>query len=66
VIEAGAIGINFEDRIVAGEGIYCVEEQAARIRAMRNAADETSVPLFITRGPIYFYLVTPRRTPKNI
>lgn len=47
VIEAGAIGINFEDRIVAGEGIYCVEEQAARIRAIRRAADEASVPLFI-------------------
>ncbi|NOT47981.1 MAG: isocitrate lyase/phosphoenolpyruvate mutase family protein, partial [Acidobacteria bacterium] len=47
VIEAGAIGINFEDRIVNGEGIYCVEEQAARIRAIRRAADELSIPLFI-------------------
>jgi 2-methylisocitrate lyase-like PEP mutase family enzyme len=47
VIETGTIGINFEDRIVSGEGIYCVEEQAARIRAIRQAADEASVPLFI-------------------
>jgi 2-methylisocitrate lyase-like PEP mutase family enzyme len=47
VIGTGAIGINFEDRIVAGEGIYCTEEQAARIRAIRQAADEASVPLFI-------------------
>jgi 2-methylisocitrate lyase-like PEP mutase family enzyme len=47
VIKTGAIGINFEDRIVAGEGIYCSEEQAARIRAIRRAADEISVPLFI-------------------
>jgi 2-methylisocitrate lyase-like PEP mutase family enzyme len=47
VIEAGAIGINFEDRIVAGEGIYCAEEQAVRIQAIRGAADELSIPLFI-------------------
>jgi 2-methylisocitrate lyase-like PEP mutase family enzyme len=47
VIDTGAIGINFEDRIVGGEGIYCTEEQAARIRAIRQAADEASVPLFI-------------------
>jgi 2-methylisocitrate lyase-like PEP mutase family enzyme len=47
VIEAGAIGINFEDRIVGGEGIYCIEEQVARIGAIRRAADEASVPLFI-------------------
>ena len=47
VIDAGAIGVNFEDRIVAGSGIYCVEEQAARIRAIRRAADEVSLPLFI-------------------
>src|SRR4030095_6100896 len=47
VIKAGAIGINFEDRIVKGEGLYGIDDQAARIRAIRKAADETSVPLFI-------------------
>lgn len=47
VIEAGAIGINFEDRVVAGEGLYSVEEQASRIRAVREAADDAGVPLFI-------------------
>jgi 2-methylisocitrate lyase-like PEP mutase family enzyme len=47
VIETGAIGINFEDRIVSGDGIYCTEEQAARIGAIRQAADEAAIPLFI-------------------
>jgi 2-methylisocitrate lyase-like PEP mutase family enzyme len=47
VIATGAIGINFEDRVVSGDGIYCTEEQAARIRAIRKAADEASAPLFI-------------------
>lgn len=34
----GAIGCNFEDQIVGGEGLYPVEAQAARIRAARAAA----------------------------
>jgi 2-methylisocitrate lyase-like PEP mutase family enzyme len=47
VIDAGAIGINFEDRIVNGEGLYSLEKQCERIRALREAADEAGVPLFI-------------------
>ena len=47
VIEAGAIGINFEDQIVGGEGLYSIEQQAARIRAVREAADGADVALFI-------------------
>ena len=33
--ETGAIGCNFEDQIVGGEGLHPVEEQAARIAAIR-------------------------------
>lgn len=67
VIEAGAIGINFEDRVVAGEGIYCVEEQAARIRAIREAADETSVPLFINaRTDIFLSRDTSTHTEEHL
>lgn len=47
VIEAGAVGINFEDQIVGGEGLYTVEEQCARIAAVREAAEQLSIPLFI-------------------
>jgi 2-methylisocitrate lyase-like PEP mutase family enzyme len=47
VIKAGAIGINFEDRIVQGDGLYRIDEQAARIRAVREAADGMGVLLFI-------------------
>ena len=36
-IAAGAIGLNFEDQIVGGEGLHTVTEQQARIRAMRAA-----------------------------
>jgi 2-methylisocitrate lyase-like PEP mutase family enzyme len=47
VIEAGAIGINFEDSIVNGEGLYSIEEQCERIRAIRKVADGASIPFFI-------------------
>jgi 2-methylisocitrate lyase-like PEP mutase family enzyme len=35
--EAGAIGCNFEDQVIGGEGLHPVETQAARIRAAREA-----------------------------
>lgn len=47
IIEAGAIGINFEDQIIGGDGLYSVEEQVARIAAIRGAAEKAGVPLFI-------------------
>lgn len=46
-IEAGAIGINFEDQIIDGEGLYPIEEQVARIKAIRRAAAAKGVPFFI-------------------
>ena len=36
--ETGAIGCNFEDQVIGGEGLHPVERQAARIRAAREAA----------------------------
>ena len=47
VIDAGAVGINFEDQIVCGEGLYSVEQQSERVAAVRTAADERNIPLFI-------------------
>ncbi|EJC82304.1 PEP phosphonomutase-like enzyme [Rhizobium leguminosarum bv. trifolii WSM2297] len=47
LVEVGAIGINFEDRVVAGEGLYPIESQAARIRAIRAMADGKDIPFFI-------------------
>jgi 2-methylisocitrate lyase-like PEP mutase family enzyme len=47
IIAAGAVGVNFEDRRVGGQGLYPVAEQAARIAALRRAADAAGIPLFI-------------------
>jgi 2-methylisocitrate lyase-like PEP mutase family enzyme len=37
---AGAVGCNFEDRVVNGDGLYPVAEQSARIAAMRKAVGD--------------------------
>jgi 2-methylisocitrate lyase-like PEP mutase family enzyme len=40
VAQAGAVGCNFEDRVVGGEGLLAVEAQAARLAALRAAAGD--------------------------
>ena len=39
LIGVGAVGLNFEDQIVGGQGIYAQAEQASRIAAVRKAGD---------------------------
>lgn len=45
VIEVGAVGINIEDQ--NGGAFRSVEAQSARLKAVRAAADETEVPLYV-------------------
>jgi 2-methylisocitrate lyase-like PEP mutase family enzyme len=47
LIAAGGIGLNFEDRIVDGNGLHSIEDQSKRIEAIREAAETAGVPLFI-------------------
>lgn len=47
VIDAGAIGINFEDQVVGRGGLHPTDRQVARIRAIRDMAERQGVPLFI-------------------
>jgi 2-methylisocitrate lyase-like PEP mutase family enzyme len=47
LMDSGIVGINFEDQIVNGPDLYAVDRQAARIAALRQAADQKSVPLWI-------------------
>src|SRR5580704_7025496 len=44
-IEAGAVGLNFED--LAGGELTPLDEQIERIRAIRAAAESTGIPLVI-------------------
>ena len=47
VIDAGAVGINFEDQVVGGRGVYPIEKQVERICAIRALAERRELPLFI-------------------
>ena len=47
VLQTGAVGINFEDRIVGGTGLHSIPDQSARIAAIRQMANAAGVPLFI-------------------
>ncbi|MEM8655787.1 MAG: isocitrate lyase/phosphoenolpyruvate mutase family protein [Pseudomonadota bacterium] len=47
LIGTGAIGLNFEDQVVGGDGLYPLETQVTRIKSVRAAADAAGVPLFI-------------------
>lgn len=47
LIDAGAVGINFEDQKVGETGLHPVEAQAARIRAIREMAEGRGIDFFI-------------------
>ena len=54
LLDLGVIGINFEDRIVKGSGLYSVDRQARRIAAIRKAAEQEGVDLFINVARMCF------------
>src|SRR3989442_9460733 len=47
ILDLGVIGINFEDRVVKGVGLYETDRQARRIAAIRQAAERKGIALFI-------------------
>lgn len=59
VIEAGAVGINLEDQKMNMDGLYSIDEQCERIRAVRTVADSASIPLFINARTDIFLKVIP-------
>lgn len=59
LIDCGVIGINFEDRIVGGEGLHTIDQQSARISAIRAVADEADLPFFINARTDLFLSAPP-------
>ena len=47
LIDTGAVGCNFEDQVVGGDGLHDVNTQVARIKAARGAAAAKDIPFFI-------------------
>ncbi|MCI4685016.1 isocitrate lyase/phosphoenolpyruvate mutase family protein [Rhodoblastus acidophilus] len=55
LLDLGVVGVNFEDRVVKGSGLYDIHRQARRIAAIRNAAEKRRIDLFINaRTDIFF------------
>jgi 2-methylisocitrate lyase-like PEP mutase family enzyme len=54
--QTGAIGCNFEDRVVEGDGLHTLKAQSARIRAAREAVGEA---FFINARTDIFLEATP-------
>ncbi|AUM70564.1 isocitrate lyase/PEP mutase family protein [Pseudomonas fluorescens] len=47
LLSLGITGLNFEDRIVKGQGLYGIDHQANRIAILREAANTRGASLFI-------------------
>ena len=46
-LETGAVGFNFEDQIIGGEGLYDIDTQTARVAAIRTAIDASGVDAYL-------------------
>lgn len=47
LLALGVVGLNFEDQVVNGPGLYPVSKQVERLRAVRRAADKEGIRAFI-------------------
>jgi 2-methylisocitrate lyase-like PEP mutase family enzyme len=55
LLDAQIVGINFEDRVVKGAGLYDIDRQARRIATIRAAARGKGIELFINaRTDVFF------------
>ncbi|MDR6722821.1 2-methylisocitrate lyase-like PEP mutase family enzyme [Paenibacillus amylolyticus] len=61
IIDHGAVGINIEDQLPAGEGLYTVTEQCLRLSAAREAAEQADIPLFINARTDLFLQQAPEQ-----
>ena len=62
IVDAGAVGINFEDQIVGATGVHPVGRQAERIRAIRRMTAERDMPFFINaRTDLFLQEADPNR-----
>lgn len=59
LLALGVVGLNFEDQIVNGPGLYPVREQVERLRAVRRAADEEGIRAFINARTDVFLKADP-------
>lgn len=59
LIDAGAIGLNFEDQVIGTQTLHPLDAQATRIAAIRAAGVARDVPLFINARTDLFLKAKP-------
>jgi 2-methylisocitrate lyase-like PEP mutase family enzyme len=64
LLDCGVVGINFEDRVVSGTGLYPIQTQCDRIAAIRAMADARGIALFINARTDLFF--DPHRVPADV
>lgn len=62
----GVVGLNFEDQVCGGEGLYSPEDQAKRIAAVRAAAKECGIDAFINARTDLFFEAGPARPHEQL
>lgn len=58
-LETGVVGFNFEDQIIGGEGLYSVEQQVERVRAVGRACDSAGVAAYVNARTDIFLKAAP-------
>ena len=58
-IASGAVGINLEDQIIGANALYEIDNQVARLAAVRKAIDTTKIPAFINARTDIFLQASP-------
>ncbi len=58
-LDAGAIGFNFEDQIIGGQGLYPIDQQVGRVAVVRQACDRAGVPGFVNARTDIFLKAAP-------
>jgi len=66
LLDTGAIGCNFEDQVVGGDGLYSIDDQCARIEAMSHSAEQVPVPIFINARTDIFLQADPSEHDDHI
>lgn len=59
VVRAGAVGFNFEDQIVGGQGLYDIAAQSARVAGAREGADRAGSNVFLNARTDLFLKAKP-------
>lgn len=63
-VTAGAVGFNFEDQIVGGDGLYAIDVQARRIKAARQGCDTNGVGAFLNaRTDVFLKAYAAKKAP---